>query len=112
MSSDDKTRLDNGKPTTSLNRLSNKYLGEKITINDLRKTAVDRVESETKFLSPRVKIQKFLDLGQGMGHSFTVQQNYYNVNPNGLEFKMGKLKLDGEYEYAQENGYLVIKLKQ
>lgn len=112
MSKEDEKRISNGTPSKFFSRLTEKYLDQKITINDFRKTAVDRIESETKFMSPRIRIQKFLDLGEGMGHSYAIQQQYYNINDDhNLEFKIGNLNLSGEQEYAETEDYIIIKKK-
>lgn len=113
MSKEDEKRISNGTPSKFFSRLTEKYLDQKITINDFRKTAVDRVETETKFMSPRVRIQKFLDLGEGMGHSYAIQQQYYNINDDhNLEFKTGELNLSGKQEYTETDDYIIIKKKK
>lgn len=105
-------RIGYGDPSSLLAEASSKYLGERMTINDFRKTAVDRVETETKFLTPRERLKKFMDLSKNMGHSYSTQQFHYNINEEELVFKKGKVNLDKdkEYEYASNGDYMVIKL--
>lgn len=111
MNKQDGKRVTDGGPSKHFHKMSLKYLGIKLSIGDLRKTAVDKVEQETKFLAPSTRMRKFIELGKEMGHGLTTQQDYYNVKEKDLVFIpiSGKIEIIGDFEYCESNGNIIIK---
>lgn len=111
MNKQDSSRVVDGGPSKHFHRISLKYLGIKLSIGDLRKTAVDKVEQETKFLAPSTRMKKFIDLGKDMGHGLSTQQDYYNVKEKDLVFTpiSGKIEIVGNFEYCVNNGNIIIR---
>jgi hypothetical protein len=111
MNKQDDKRVTDGGPSKHFHKMSLKYLGIKLSIGDLRKTAVDKVEQETKFLAPSTRMRKFIELGKEMGHGIKTQQDYYNVKEKDLVFipVSGKIEIIGDFEYCESNGNIIIK---
>lgn len=102
-------RLLNGKPTHILQDYTMTYLDAKLSINDFRKIAVDRVENDTKFEAPSQKFQKFTELSEAMGHRYSTQQAYYNKG-DGVVFENRHITINGDYKCAMNGKYLVIDM--
>jgi hypothetical protein len=102
-------RLDNAKPTHILQDYTMTYLGAKLSINDFRKLAVDRVEHDTKFEAPGQRLQKFTALSEAMGHRYVTQQTYYNKG-DGVVFENRHITINGDYKCAMNGKYLIIEM--
>ena len=100
-------RINNGKSSKLLAKATEKYLGEKININDFRKLAVNRVEEETKFMSPKKRLEKFTNLSKSMAHSLNTQQEKYNIKE--YTFIEKDIDIKGKYKVYETDEFIMIK---
>jgi hypothetical protein len=74
-----------GNPGKYLSRVSMKYFGQKLTVNDFRHMSVDDNEDQCKGLSNKEAGQKRVALAEKMCHSVITQQKIYNNGEKKVE---------------------------